>query len=123
VPVPLTQGSVVLANVLDPQRQNPKCRPMVVVSSTDEIKEGIPFVCVAITGTFPKPLPADCVLLPYQREGRAKTGLKKPCVAKCGWPVTVTHADIQKCIGVIPGAELSLILEKVKNQATGQPNP
>jgi mRNA-degrading endonuclease toxin of MazEF toxin-antitoxin module len=51
-----------------------KIRPVVVVTPNEEMTEGAPLVGVAITGT-PDPPTGFEVPLPWQAQGRARTGL------------------------------------------------
>ncbi len=108
------RGQIVLAEVLDPQGRNPKTRPLVIVTETEEIREDQPFFGIAITGTFSLPLPDDCVKLPWDRQGHPRTGLKKPSVAVCGWPEELRHDSIRRVMGVVPAKELLEILQKIR---------
>ncbi len=56
---PPQRGQIVKAEVLDPQGGNPKCRPLVIVTATEDIKPNQPFLAVAITGSPANPLPDD----------------------------------------------------------------
>jgi mRNA-degrading endonuclease toxin of MazEF toxin-antitoxin module len=106
-------GSIVRAKVLDPQGQNEKNRPLVIVSRTEEIRPGEPLYCVAVTSTFSKPLEESAVALPYHPNGHPRTGLKKKCVASCKWLIEIQEANIEKIIGRVPDSEMSLIRQKV----------
>jgi mRNA-degrading endonuclease toxin of MazEF toxin-antitoxin module len=110
VPKP-AQGRIVLTDVLDPQSRNRKCRPVVIVTPTDEISEDEPFVGVAVTGTLPRPLPDDYVMLPYHNEGHPRTGLRKKSAAVCSWLVELQVDDIKQYKGVTPTKELEKILK------------
>ena len=79
------QGSIVRAQVTDPQGGNPKQRPLVVVTTSSEIDLDGELVAVAITGELATPLSDDEVLLQWHPLGRCRTRLKKPSVAKCSW--------------------------------------
>jgi hypothetical protein len=110
----LRQGSVVRAWVNDPQGGNPKCRPLIVITPTKEIGDGL-IAVVAITGEFADPPAHDEIPLPFDPTGKAKTGLRKPSVAKCSWQEAVAPADVvddgkQRWI---PSQHLTLILEKI----------
>jgi len=100
-----------LEDALDPQGANPKKRAFVIVTPTDEIKPGDPFHGVAITGEFDKPLRPECVMLPWALDGRARTGLRKECVAKCDWIAEMHHGDDFTLGGVVPSAVLLKILD------------
>ena len=64
-----------------------KVRPVVVVTPNEAMAEGAPLVGVAITGTPDPPTGFD-VPLPWQAQGRVRTGLDKPNAAVCRWFVT-----------------------------------
>jgi mRNA-degrading endonuclease toxin of MazEF toxin-antitoxin module len=116
VPKP-EQGRIILAEVPDPQNHNPKTRPAVIVSRSDEIQaEGL-IACVAITSAVPEKLPADCVLLPFHPGGKSRTGLRKRCAAKCSWLFQIAVEKINKYIGLASPQKLQEILaciEKLK---------
>jgi mRNA-degrading endonuclease toxin of MazEF toxin-antitoxin module len=57
-----------------------KLRPVVVVTPNEAMAEGTPLVGVAITGT-PDPPTGFEVPLPWQAQGRSRTGLDKPNAA------------------------------------------
>jgi hypothetical protein len=87
------------------------------VSPTEEIREGEPFVAVAVSTRITHPLPDDCVELPYHPAGQAKTGLRRRSVAVCTWLERLTHAHIIQKIGHVPDEKMLVILSKVKSQA------
>jgi mRNA-degrading endonuclease toxin of MazEF toxin-antitoxin module len=113
------RGEIVLAEVTDPQGQNRKPRPLIILTPTEEIREGERFVAVAVSSTFPHPVPNDCVELPYHPAGQSRTRLRKPSVAVCSWLVPLIHSDVIRSIGWVPDQHLLAILEKVK----GHTNP
>lgn len=115
------RGRIVLAELLDPQGRNPKPRPVVIVTATEEIQPGQPFLVVAITGTFPTPLPQDCVPLPWHANRHPKTGLRKPSVAACSWYVEITEANILEYKGRVPDREMLTILTKLAEIITPPP--
>ena len=65
----------------DPRGRNPKDRPAVVVTPTDEIDETGSVETVAITTILPDPSTDDHVLLPWQRPDHPRAGLNKRCAA------------------------------------------
>ena len=98
----LQQGCVILAETLDPQGQNPKVRPLVVISQSADIAAGATLVCVAITRQIPSNQLPIHVLLPYSNSGKANTGLKERCAAHCEWLATVDQKDVKRIIGIVP---------------------
>jgi mRNA-degrading endonuclease toxin of MazEF toxin-antitoxin module len=115
------RGEIVLAEVTDPQGQNRKPRPLIILTPTEEIREGERFVGVAVSSTFPRLIPDDSVELPYHPAGQARTGLRKPSVAVCSWRVPLTHADVIRSIGWVPDKQMLVILEKVKRLTSPTP--
>jgi mRNA-degrading endonuclease toxin of MazEF toxin-antitoxin module len=113
VPKP-ARGRIVKADVLDPQGRNRKRRPLVIVTPTEQILPGGSLWGVAITTAVSKPLPNDCVALPFHPQGLAKTKLKTFCAAKCTWLQKIEHEeDIREYLGVVPEEQLLEILKKV----------
>jgi hypothetical protein len=109
------QGSIIRATVTDMRGQNPKARPLVVVTGNTELSSGESFYCVAITGEFDHPPLADEIPLPWHPQRKCRTKLVKECVAKCSWVREVRHADVLEVKGHCPTAELELILAQVGN--------
>jgi mRNA-degrading endonuclease toxin of MazEF toxin-antitoxin module len=117
----LGRGRIIEAEVVDPQGRNRKPRPFVIVTATEEIREGEPFVAVAVSTTFPHPIPDDCVELPYHPGGQSHTGLRRRSVAVCRWRESLTHADVIRHIGRVPDRQMLVILEKVAKYPAGPP--
>lgn len=107
------RGRIVWVELLDPQGRNPKCRPAVIITATEEIKPGESFVVVGISTELAQSLPQDHVELPWDRKKHPKTGLKERCAAVCSWLKEIHAADIQEYAGVVPGKRLVEILQKV----------
>lgn len=119
----LRQGRIVWAIVNDPNGKNPKERPAVIITATDEIQPDQPIVAVAITGELPEPLPPEYVELPWHRNKHPKTGLKKRCAAKCDWLCIIQTRDVKEFAGVVPASKMQEILAKIPRrtpQATSQ---
>jgi len=69
---------------------------------------------VAITSAVSRPLPDDCVALPFHPQGKSKTKLKTFCAAKCSWLQRIEHEeDICEYLGFVPDKQLLEILKKV----------
>jgi mRNA-degrading endonuclease toxin of MazEF toxin-antitoxin module len=112
VPTP-QRGRIVRVSALDPQGANPKVRPFVIVTATDEIEPGKPFVGVAITGTFSIPPLPDEVQLPSRKDGHPQTKLTKEAVAKCSWARAIMHEEIVDYKGMVPRVLMEQILNIV----------
>jgi mRNA-degrading endonuclease toxin of MazEF toxin-antitoxin module len=110
VPTP-QRGRIVLVSAVDPRGENPKVRPFVIVTATEEIQSGTPFVGVAVTGTFSKPPLPDEVQLPSRKDGHPQTHLNKEAVAKCSWARAITHEEIVAYKGIVPPALMERILQ------------
>jgi mRNA-degrading endonuclease toxin of MazEF toxin-antitoxin module len=109
------QGRIILAEVLDPQNRNPKKRHLVIVSRNDQIEAGKPFWCVAITGTLPRKLTNEFVLLPFQRSGRSLTGLTKRCAAMCSWRLEIDESQVIRYVGRVPDDKLDAIIQAIED--------
>ncbi len=109
----LCRGRIVRVEVLDPQNRNPKIRPAVIVTPTDEIRPDGDIVLVAITGSV-NAAPAEMqVALPWHAQGQVGTRLTKPSVAVCSWVFTSPVSKIQKYGGIVPDRQMLQILDKL----------
>ena len=79
------RGRIVWVEITDPQGVNPKCRPAVIVTPTEEIQPDADLLVVAISTQLQNAPPEATVELPWDRKGHPKTGLKVRCVAVCTW--------------------------------------
>lgn len=119
---PLCRGRIVWATVPDPRGSNPKRRPLVVISTDDEIAAGGVMRAVAVS-TLVDPAAADvCVPLPWDRAGHPRTRLRTECVAVCTWLVRLTADVIEEAAGLVPGRHLRQIEDIVRRLRT-DPQP
>ena len=116
----LRQGSIVRAWVSDPQGRNPKLRPLVVITPSQDIPGCKVLVGAPITGQFSIPVAKDEIALPYHPGGRASSALRKPCVAKCSWLVTLRPEDIAEQKGFLSSERL-LSVPKAVADLEGKP--
>jgi mRNA-degrading endonuclease toxin of MazEF toxin-antitoxin module len=107
--------------VLDPQGRNPKCRPAVIVTPTEEIRPDGDVVLVGITGSLDAAPPETQVALPWQRQGQTRTRLNKPSVAVCTWVFKRPVSSIQAYSGIVPDREMLQILGKLNALAPPPP--
>lgn len=113
-------GSVVWANIKDANGFR-KVRPAVVVTPTDEIAPGKTVRLAAITTRLPHPLPEDHVLLPWNPQGTARSGLKRRCAVVVSWLIAAAADDVEVA-GVLPAAVTQEILAKItRTSAAGPP--
>lgn len=117
----LKQGSIVWVVVSDQAGRNPKCRPAVVVTPTDDIVQDASFVIIAATSTFSSPLPDNRIELPWHPARHPVTGLYKRCVAVCDWLTETTHDKVQGEAGVVPPGVLARILQKIPRPSCPPP--
>jgi hypothetical protein len=94
-------GSVVWAELEDANGFR-KVRPAVIVSATADVALGHPVRLVAITTRLPVPLPEDHVILPWDRRGKARSGLRQKCAAVCTWLAEVPLDRVQQVVGILP---------------------
>ncbi|MBI1902998.1 MAG: type II toxin-antitoxin system PemK/MazF family toxin [Planctomycetia bacterium] len=110
----LQRGEIVVIKVSDPSGANPKSRPVVIVSAPEPNASNLQYVGVAISTSIENPCPEHHVPLPWHAKGRARTGLTRPCVAKCDWRVFVDPADVERSIGTVPGHVMLKIIEEIR---------
>ena len=115
----LRQGQVILVSVTDPRGKNPKPRPAVILTATDELSTADEFVVSAISTQFDEPLPEEYVKLPWSRDGRAKTGLTQPSVVKCRWLRKIRGSDVLAKIGHVPPTVLLEVMRIVAGSIGG----
>jgi len=105
-------GSVVWAELEDANGFR-KVRPVAVVMPTAEIAPGKPVRVVAITTRLSNPLSDDHVLLPWDRQGKARSGLRRRCAAVASWQVEIPVGDVQQVVGILPPAVIGELLAKI----------
>jgi mRNA-degrading endonuclease toxin of MazEF toxin-antitoxin module len=109
----LCRGQVVEIVVPDPRGENVKRRPVVILTSTEEIPSAETLVGAAISTQLVDPLPPDWIELPWDPTGKAKSGLKKPCVVKCRWLVKIKPQEIVSVIGHLSSEKIESIMKQV----------
>ena len=112
----LQQGSIVWAELDDPQGRNPKQRPAIVLTPTSEISPDCELVLVAVTSTFDEPLPDNVVELPWDNNRHQVTKLRKRCIAVCDWLAIVKFEDILEVAGRTPDKQLHEILSIIPQE-------
>lgn len=101
--LPPQLGSVVWAKVEDANGFR-KTRPAVVVATPSDATSSQPLPVAAITTRLSSPLPDDHVLLPWDPQGKARSGLRRKCAAVASWVAEVALNDVQQAVGFLPGA-------------------
>ena len=109
----LRRGSIVWATTSDPRGQNPKKRPIVILSADNDIRAGAHLDGVAVSSTIPDPPPPECVELPWDQKGTAPTGFRRRCVAVCNWGVHVAFEAVEATGKHVPPRVVSQILERI----------
>lgn len=115
-------GSVVWAELEDANGFR-KVRPAVVITATADIAAGKPVRVVSITTRLPNPLPDDHVLLPWDRQGKARSGLRRRCAAVASWQAEIPVSDVQQVVGILPPAVIGELLSKVAATLPPPPPP
>jgi mRNA-degrading endonuclease toxin of MazEF toxin-antitoxin module len=105
-------GSVVWAELKDANGVC-KVRPAVVVTPSADIAADKPLRVAAITTRLLTPLPGDYVLLPWDHQGKARSGLRRRCAAVAGWLAVIPVTEVRQVVGVLPPAVIDELLVKV----------
>ena len=113
-------GSVIWAELQDANGFR-KVRPAIVVSATADIAAGRPVRVLAITTRLPDPLPDDHVLLPWDQQGKARSGLRRKCAAVASWLAEIPVCDVQQVVGVVPPAVVKDLLAKLAGTSASSP--
>lgn len=100
-----------------------KVRPAVVVTSTADVAAGTPIRVAAITTRLPTPLPNDHVLLPWDRQGKARSGLRRRCAAVASWLAVIPVGAVRQVVGVLPPAVVAELLAKITAVPPPAPTP
>jgi hypothetical protein len=113
----LCQGRIVWANVAD-ARGNIKRRPVVIITSDDDIDgaEEIVGVACSHTSVHVEPRPEDYIEVPHDPAGVCRSKLRKPTVAICRWTVSLTKSALaalekEDYGGVVPATALEPIID------------
>ena len=117
----LVRGLIVRASTADPAGRNPKKRPVVLLTSENEVPAGEPLIGIGITGSLPNPLAPEYVLLPWHRAKHPFTGLNKKCAARCRWRITIPITDDLEAIGRVPDkvfAEICTMVNTIQAELT-----
>jgi mRNA-degrading endonuclease toxin of MazEF toxin-antitoxin module len=91
-----------------------KARPVLIVTPEHEIGPGRDLIVVCISTTIPDDPPSHHVLLPWQREGRARIGLNKRAAAICDWLTKIPESDVIESMGFAPSEQLRQINDALK---------
>jgi hypothetical protein len=118
-----SRGRIVWVELLDPQGQNPKCRPAVIVTPTEDIRPDGTVWVVGITSRLDAAPTEVQVELPWDRRGHPRTGLRERCAAVCTWLARVAMSDVQSEAGNVPGPLLARILSLVGNLPAAPGSP
>ena len=109
------QGQIVVVEIPDPEGKPCSHKhPAVIFSPTDRIESETHVFVIGVSTKFTEPPPSNWVKLPWQRDGRARTGLDRPCVAKCEWLVEVEKSQLLRPIGAVSSSVLVTIIEQVQ---------
>jgi len=90
-----------------------KVRPAVVETPTAEIAAATSLRIVAITTRLSDPLPADHVLLPWHRDGKTRSGLRRKCAAVTSWLAQIRVDDVREVVGILPPKAIDELLTRI----------
>jgi hypothetical protein len=113
----LCQGRIVWIDVSD-ARGNVKRRPVVIITSDDDIDgadELVGVVC-SHTSVHVEPQPEDYIEVPHHPAGTCRSKLRKPTVAICRWTVSLTKSALTALEhddygGIVPATALEAIVD------------
>jgi hypothetical protein len=109
------RGRIVWVEITDSQGQNPKCRPAVILTATENIHANGDVWVAGVSTQTDAALGDVCVELPWDRKRHPGTGLKERCAAVCTWLKKVTLAAIKGYAETVPGKQMIEIPRTVGN--------
>ena len=92
----LSYGSIIWKSLNDEFGGNPKCRPIIVITPTNEIHEDGTVVVVVCTTSVLIAIDGVHVPIPWNRFKQVRTGLRKPAWAKCNWLETLPVSELNQ---------------------------
>ena len=113
----LCQGRIIWIDVPD-ARGNIKRRPVVIITSDDDIavaEELVGVVC-SHTSVHIEPRPEDYIAVPHDPAGVCRSKLRKPTVAICRWTISLPQSalaalDKADYGGIVPATALEPIVD------------
>jgi mRNA interferase MazF len=106
----IQRGTIIWAELSDPNGRNAKPRPAVVLSTQPHIDTHGDLVVAVITTDFTHPLPSGWFAIPTMPGGHAITGLDQACVVKATWLKQVPRTQVQAIMGRAPSRVVREIL-------------
>lgn len=111
-------GRIVWVTITDPQGRNPKCRPAVIGTPTDEITADGEGWVVAISTKFEEASPEVQVELQWDPRGNCRTQLRERSWAVTTWLERIHLSAVQGYGGVVPGPQMAAINAKVRSPSS-----
>ena len=106
----IQRGTIVWAEISDPNGQNAKLRPAIVLSTQPHIDARHDLVVAAITTDFVHPLPSGWFAIPTMPGGHEITGLDQACVVKATWLKQVPQTQVRAIKGRAPSRVVREVL-------------
>jgi mRNA-degrading endonuclease toxin of MazEF toxin-antitoxin module len=113
---PLRRGRIIWAVVAD-RRGHSKRRPAVILTPTSKIKDDEPLLVMAITTTYPDPVPDDHVELPWHNAGHPVTRLNQRSAAVTSWVDFVLPEAVEGFAGDVPKKQMKIVDEKIEQSS------
>jgi hypothetical protein len=106
-------GRVVWVAIPDPQGRNPKRRPAIILTPTDQITPDGDVWVIGITTKFGQAPPEVQTELQYDPRGNCRSGLREQSWAVATWVMQVPVSSIEAYGGTIPGPQMAEIHSKI----------
>jgi PemK-like, MazF-like toxin of type II toxin-antitoxin system len=108
-------GTIVLADVADPNGNPAGPHPAVVLNRQDEIDAGDDLWVAVCSTSFGYPLRSGWFDMPTQPGGHPATGLTEACVVKATWLQTVPQAKVIRLYKRAPVRIVKQVLDWLQN--------
>ena len=112
----LCLGRIVWAIRPDPNGQNSKRRPWIILTATDEISDEEPFVAVAVSSQGDIDNSERLVELPWGPGQKSGTKLSRWSAAVCNWFVAIHVGELTEddCGGIVPAKTMIEINKRIQ---------
>ena len=106
-----------LEEVLDPRGCNPKGRYVIIVTNAEDtlpvLDEPIVVVCCSSSVYPHKVESGEAIELPWDGQGRARTGFRRRTWAVASWLEKVKPSQLGRLVGVVPGNIMAEIIRQL----------
>lgn len=114
---PIQRGTVIWAVIADPDGNNPKDRPAIVLDGQADIDAGKDLYVAVVSTGFGSPLNSGWFAVPSKPRGDCETGLAEACVVKSDWLELIPQSSVLRVSGRAPARLVKLVANWLADKA------